>query len=209
MGTIWAPSHQLLWLKLLWFILCEFAEFTLDAIFHSKYTQRERMREREGSRGHAVGPVPTAALNNVWKWFVMFSLELKLNLEVRRQSTKPQCWDSWNRKQLSPEEALAGFGWGDSPQKPLLRLSLSTVKHWTSKSYAYNQAGRGKFTWRNPFSWQHTGFHWTEEEAMRGALHLLEFCLLCLWPRHRAHCSFHRKLKCIKRSASTTQRQQY
>lgn len=92
---------------------------------HCRYYLPQSHTEREKFGVHADGYVPTAALNNLRKWFVMFSLELKLNLEVKRQSTKPQCWDSWNRKQLSPEEARAGFELGDSPQKRLLQLNFS------------------------------------------------------------------------------------
>lgn len=51
------------------------------------------------------GDIPSAALNNLWKWLIMLYLELELNLELQRQSTKPQCWESWNRKHLSAEEA--------------------------------------------------------------------------------------------------------
>lgn len=78
---------------------------------------------------------PTSGTSNSWKWLIMFYLELKLNLELKRQSTKPQCWESWNRKHLSEEEALpapaVSGGAGRCVSKPRLSVEGWGTIHFT------------------------------------------------------------------------------
>lgn len=49
-----------------------------------------RYELRSDSNVHTQGHIPPVALRNLRKWLAMYYMKLKLNLEVKRQSTKPQ-----------------------------------------------------------------------------------------------------------------------